>query len=75
MKSVRLGSAAIASVTYDEREHTLDVQFREGETYRYRHVPTFVYRALLKAESAGAFWNQVKDNYKFTRIEKEDQEG
>ena len=69
MKRVRLGSAAIASVRYNEKEFTLDVEFREGETYRYSRVPEFVYRELLKAESAGAFWNHVKDNYNFTRLD------
>jgi KTSC domain-containing protein len=69
MKRVRLGSAAIASVGYDENERTLDVEFRDGDIYRYVHIPKFVYRELLKAESAGAFWNQVKDNYKFTRVD------
>jgi len=69
VKRVRLGSAAIAAVTYDEKKRTLEVEFREGDTYRYGHVPEFVYRELLKAESAGAFWNQVKDNYEFTRVD------
>ena len=69
VKRVRLGSAAIAAVSYDEKERTLEVEFRDGETYHYAHVPEFVYRELLKAESAGAFWNQVKDNYKFTRVD------
>ncbi|PYJ24406.1 MAG: KTSC domain-containing protein, partial [Verrucomicrobia bacterium] len=52
MTRVRLGSSAIATVKYDEKKRTLDVEFREGETYRYMHVPAFVYRELLKAESA-----------------------
>jgi KTSC domain len=68
MKRVRLSSSAIAAVTYDERQQALDVEFREGGIYRYAHVPEFVYRALLKAESAGVFWNEIKDNYKFTLI-------
>jgi hypothetical protein len=72
MKRVRLGSSAIASLLYDEKERTLDVEFREGENYRYLHVPEFVYRGLLKAESAGAFWNQIKDNYEFTRLDNAD---
>jgi hypothetical protein len=75
MKRVRLGSAAISSVQYDDKAKTLDIEFREGETYRYEHVPKFVYRALLKAESVGAFWNGVKDNYKFIRLEKDNRRG
>jgi KTSC domain len=69
MKRVRLGSSAIASVSYDEKNKTLSVEFRDGDTYRYAHVPEFVYRELLKAESAGTFWNQLKDNYEFTRVD------
>ena len=60
MTRVRLGSSAIATVKYDEKKRTLDVEFREGETYRYMHVPAFVYRELLKAESAGALENAIR---------------
>ena len=72
MKRVPLSSSAIAAVTYDERKKTLEVEFREGDTYRYAHVPEFVYQELLMAESAGAFWNRVKDNYAFTRVDTPD---
>ena len=69
MKRVRLGSSAIASVGYDKKNKTLNVEFRDGDTYRYVHVPEFVYRELLKAESAGTFWNRVKDNYEFVKVD------
>jgi KTSC domain len=69
MKRVSLDSSAIAAVKYDEKERTLDLEFREGKTYRYFHVPEFVYQELVKAESAGAFWNSVKDRYKFVQVE------
>ena len=68
MKRVQLSSSAIAAVTYDKRQKTLEVEFRDGDIYRYTHVPQFVYQELLRAESAGAFWNHVKDNYEFTRL-------
>jgi hypothetical protein len=73
MKRIPLSSSAIAAVTYDERQKTLEVEFRDGDIYRYAHVPEFVYRTLLKAESAGAFWNQVKDNYEFTLVRRADE--
>jgi hypothetical protein len=38
MKRVRLGSTAIATVTYDEEMRSLDVEFRGGDTYRYFNV-------------------------------------
>jgi KTSC domain len=46
----------------------LDVQFREGHLYRYLHVPEFVYEALLNAESAGALWNAVKDQFEYVKL-------
>ncbi len=66
---VRLGSAAIATVRYDEKRRTLDVEFRDGETYRYMHVPEFVYRELLQAESAGAYWNAIKDQFEHVKLD------
>ena len=66
---MRIGSAAMAAVTYDEEERTLDVEFRGGDTYRYMHVPEFVYRELLKAESAGVFWNSIKDQFEYVKLE------
>lgn len=69
MKRVKLDSLAIDAVKYDEKKRTLDVEFRDGDTYRYMHVPEFVYRELLKAESAGAFWNAIKDQFDYVRLE------
>jgi len=55
-----LGSSAIEAVTYNATNRTLDVEFREGHSYRYLYVPEFVYQALLKAESAGRFGNPLR---------------
>ncbi len=67
-KRVSLASSAVATATYDFEKRTLEIEFRESDTYRYFNVPQFVFDALLEAESAGAFWNRVKDNYRFERI-------
>jgi lysyl-tRNA synthetase class 2 len=69
VKRARLGSAAIGAVRYDEKKRALDVQFREGDTYRYMQVPEFVYRELLKAESAGAYWNSIKDQFDYVKLD------
>jgi len=66
---VTLDSSALEAVTYDETNRTLDVEFREGHSYRYMHVPEFVYRALLNAESAGAFWNAVTDQFEYVKLD------
>jgi hypothetical protein len=69
MKRVRLGSSAIEAVAYNEMQRTLEIEFRDGGRYRYLKVPFPVYRALLKAQSAGAFWNQVKDDFEFVKLD------
>jgi hypothetical protein len=68
-KRVRFGSAAIAAVRYDEKKRALDVEFREGDTYRSMHVREFVYRELLQAESAGAHWNAIKDQFEHVKLD------
>ena len=65
---VRLDSSAIEAVNYDERKRTLDVEFREGHSYRYRHVPEFAYHALLNADSAGEFGNSVMDRFDYVKL-------
>jgi len=69
MRRVKLGSSAIDAVTYNETQRTLDVEFRGGGKYRYLKVPVSVYRALLKAQSAGAFWNEVKDDFDCVQLD------
>lgn len=66
---VLLESAAISAVTYNRDMRTLDVEFRGGGTYRYLDVPRSMYGDLLKAESAGAFWNEVKDQFAYIRLD------
>ncbi|MEY2492237.1 MAG: hypothetical protein QOH24_1188 [Verrucomicrobiota bacterium] len=66
---VSLGSAPIRAVTYDRKRKTLDVDFRGGGKYRYFKVPLSVYRALLKAESAGAFWNEAKEDFAYAKLD------
>ena len=65
---VVVDSSAIEAGRYDQNEQTLDVKFREAHSYRYMHVPEFVYRGLLNAESAGAFWNAVKDQFEYVKL-------
>jgi hypothetical protein len=40
-QSATLDFSAIQAVTYNEAKRTLDVEFREGHSYRYLYVPEF----------------------------------
>jgi hypothetical protein len=66
---VRLDSSAIEAVRYDRKKRTLDLKFREGHSYRYMQLPEFLYRELLSAESAGALWNAVKDQFEYEKLD------
>jgi KTSC domain len=65
---VQLESPAIEAVTYDRENKTLDVEFRGGGAYRYLQVSLSAYRSLLKAESAGAFWNEIKGDHPYIEL-------
>ena len=67
-RRVVLNSSAIAVATYDAEKRTLHLEFRGGGSYRYFAVPSFTFEALLAADSAGAFWNSVKDNYRYESL-------
>jgi hypothetical protein len=65
---VSLESPAIVAVTYDDGNRTLDVEFREEHSYRYMHVPEFVYRALLNAGVGGSVLECSKESIRAREI-------
>lgn len=58
MRRRRVSSSALASVGYDERWRTLEVEFASGEVYRYFDVDPALVAALDRATSMGAFVNE-----------------
>ena len=57
-------SSVIAAVGYDTETAELEVEFRSGDVYRYFAVPPSVFRALVEADSPGAYFNKnVSDHY------------
>jgi hypothetical protein len=64
MKRQPLRSSVLRSAGYDRETAELELEFVSGDVYRYYAVPPSVFRALLDADSAGAFFNtQVSDRY------------
>ena len=53
-KAVRSGS--IASVGYDARNKTLEVEFRHGGVYQYAGVPEKRYQSLMKVSAIGHYF-------------------
>lgn len=61
-----LDSKTITAIRYDPRRELLDIRFTNDRTYRDFGVPDFVYRALLRADSKGRYFNEiVRDGYEY----------
>jgi hypothetical protein len=57
-------SSAVRAVRFDATTAELDVRFEEGHEYRYSRVPRSKFRALLAADSIGAFVNcEIKPSH------------
>jgi KTSC domain-containing protein len=64
VKWLRVDPSAVRAVRYNSSRSELEVRFEEGREYRYSHVPRSKFRALLQAESIGAFVNhEIKPHH------------
>lgn len=63
-------SSTIASVGYDARTQTLEVEFRSGAVYQYYAVPQPVYEGLMRAKSHGHYLDRYvkKGGYRYLEI-------
>ena len=69
MKRTRVESSLIASIGYDPKKESLELEFASGSIYRYVDVPESEYRDLMKAESIGRYVNwHIKDEYHYIRV-------
>ena len=57
-------SSAVASVGYDAVSSQLEVEFVDGDVYRYSLVPRWRVEELLTADSIGSYVNrEIKSRY------------
>ena len=64
MERIAVDSSSVTSVGYNRATFELEVEFRNGRTYRYQQVPIAAYRLLLRAPSIGEFVNkQIKPRF------------
>jgi KTSC domain len=70
MQRQAVESSSLASVGYDGSSRTLEVEFRNGGVYQYLGVSPSLHRALMNAESRGAFLNtRIKPHFPCERLE------
>jgi hypothetical protein len=62
-------STLLASVMYDLSESTLQLEFRDGATYRYWNVPAAIHNGLLTADSKGSYFNRkIRNCFQYVRL-------
>jgi len=62
-------SSNVASVGYDHKTQTLEVEFTNGSVYQYFDVPQSVYDQLINADSVGKYLNvNIKGSYRYARV-------
>jgi hypothetical protein len=59
MKRAPVDSSSISSIGYDGGTAVLEIEYRNGNVYRYFAVPASIYAALVASESMGTFVNTV----------------
>jgi hypothetical protein len=66
---LKVQSAMLYAIGYDNKTEVLEVVFNSGGIYRYFHVPAHVYRELVEAESKGQYmWTNVFNLYPYVRL-------
>jgi hypothetical protein len=69
MQRQRVQSSVIRSVAYDAPTAVLEIEFSDGDVYRYRDFSDFLYRGLMLAASKGHFFNgRISGRYEFERV-------
>ena len=64
MKRQPLRSSVLRSAGYDSATAMLELEFASGDVYRYFAVPPSMFKALIDAESPGAYFNtHISDKY------------
>jgi hypothetical protein len=62
-------STTLATVAYDAAGQVLWLEFRSHAVYGYFGVPAVVHRALLEANSKGAYFNRyIRDRFPYQRV-------
>ena len=68
MRRRSVSSSSVASVGYDAKTQTLEIEFQSGSVYDYGEVPPEVFKGLMEAPSKGRFFsNEIRGQYPSTK--------
>lgn len=62
-------SSMMASIGYDAKTKTLEIEFNSGTIWQYYVVPKSEFNKMKKADSIGRYFlDSIKDCYEETRV-------
>lgn len=69
MEKQHVESSNIASIGYDSKSQTLEIEFLNGGIYQYFDVPQHIYEDLMNADSHGKYLAyQIKGKYRYSKV-------
>ena len=69
MRLQPVASTMLEAVGYDSRQRVLEVIFNSGDRYRYKEVPVFEYKRLMRADSIGQYMHKrIIGRYPYERV-------
>ncbi len=73
MQRQKVQSSNISSVGYNGMYRTLEIEFKNGNIYRYFEVPENIATKLFEAESIGKFFHkEIKLKYSYYKTDADD---
>lgn len=76
MKRTLVESSTLKSVGYEEEKEVLEVEFRNGDVYRYEGVGVETHVGLMGAESVGRYFHaHVSRSFPYEKVVAEAGEG
>jgi KTSC domain len=69
MTTTAVESTTLRSICYDADRKLLQLEFHNGATYQYFHVPAEIHKGLLQAASKGAYFNRfIREKFAYSQI-------
>ena len=69
MDRTPVSSSNLASVGYEAKSLTLEIEFGSGAVYQYFDVSESEWQGLMQASSHGTYFNaHVRNNYRYAKL-------
>jgi len=69
LKPKRVKSSNVKAVGYDSAMKVLHVDFKSGNSYRYKDVPEKIHKKFISASSKGKFFSKkIRGQYDYDKV-------